>query len=145
MNDFARQLTVFVGNNDLLRCGGRIVNANVPYDVKSPYLIPKTHYLTELVVIYAYALVLHNGVRETLNCIRLEYWIMQGHNFVKKIIHECSTYKRYEEKPYSYQEETPLPKQRVSKDHVFKKFIDYTGPIYVKNVYGSDFNMYKAV
>ena len=37
------------------------------------------------------------------------------------------------------------PKQRVSKDHVFNYIgIDNPGPIYVKNVYGSNFNMYKT-
>ena len=50
-----------------------------------------------------------------------------------------------EEKPYCYPEEPPLLKQRASKDHVFRYTgIDYAGPIYIKNVYGSDFNTYKA-
>ena len=35
--------------------------------MQSPYLIPKSDYLTELEVIYAHAAVLHNGIRETLN------------------------------------------------------------------------------
>ena len=35
--------------------------------------------------------------------------------------------------------------QLVSQDHVFSYTdIDYISPIYVKNVYGSDFNKYKA-
>ena len=145
MNNSVRQLNVFVDNNGLLRRGGRINNANVPYDVKFLYLIPKTHYFTRSVVIYAHAVVLHNGVRETLNLIRSQYRIIPCRNFVKKVIHGSSTCKRYEGKPYSYPEEPPLPKQRVSKGHVFSYIgIEYTGPVYVKNVYSSDFNMYKT-
>ena len=37
-----RQLIFFVNNNSLLRCVGMINIANVRYDVKFPYLIPKT-------------------------------------------------------------------------------------------------------
>ena len=73
MNNSGRQLNVFVDNNGLLRCGGRINNANVPYDVKFPYLIPKTHYFTKLVIICAHLVVLHNRVKETSNFIRSQY------------------------------------------------------------------------
>ena len=96
MNNSVRQLDVFVDNKSLFRCGGRINNANVPYDVKFPYFIPKTHYFTKLVVIHAHSLVLHNGIRGTSNFIRSQCWITQGSNFVLKIIHEYSTCKRYE-------------------------------------------------
>ena len=44
MNNSVCQLNVFVDNDCLLGCGGRIDNANVPCDVKFPYLIPKTLY-----------------------------------------------------------------------------------------------------
>ena len=118
MNNSVCQLNAFVDNNTLLRCEGRINNANILCDVKFPHLISKTHYFTKLVIIYAHVVVLHNGVREKLNFIRLQYWIIQGRNFIKKIIHKCSTCKRYEGKPYSYPEEPPLSKQRISKDHV---------------------------
>ena len=98
MNNSVCQLNVFVDNDCLLGCGGRIDNANVPCDVKFPYLIPKTLYFMKLVVTYA----------------------------------DC---KRYEGKPYSCSNKPPLPKERVSKDHVFSYIsIDYVGPIYVKNV-----------
>ena len=139
MNNSVHQLNVFVDNNGLLRYVWKINNANVPYDAKFPYLIPKNHYFTKLVVIYAHSVVLHSDVRETLNFIRSQYWKIQGRNFVKKIIHECSTCKYYEGKPYSYPEKPPSPKQRLSKDHVFSCIgINYTDPIYLKSVYASD-------
>ena len=124
-------------------CGGKINNANAPYDVKFPYLIPKTHYFTKLV--YGHPAKLHNGVRETVNFISSQYSIMKHRNFIEKIIHECSTCKHYEGKPYSYPEEPPLLKRCVSKDHVFSYIgIDYAGSIYINNVYDRDFNMYNA-
>ena len=41
MNNSVRQLNAFVDYNGLLHCGGRTTNANLPYDVKVPYVIPK--------------------------------------------------------------------------------------------------------
>ena len=66
-------------------------------------------------------------VSETLNFIRSQYCIIQGRNFIKKTIQECSTSKRYEGKPYSNPEEPRLPK-RVSKDDFSYIGIDYAGP-----------------
>ena len=48
MNNSVRQLNVSVDHNGLLRCGGRINNANVPYDVKFPYAVPKNALLYEI-------------------------------------------------------------------------------------------------
>ena len=45
MNNSVRQLNAFVDYNGLLRCGGRITNANLPYDIKFPYVIPKNKLL----------------------------------------------------------------------------------------------------
>ena len=70
---------------------------------------------------------------------------MQARNFIKKIIYECNICKRHEGKSYTYPEIPPLPRQRVMYDFVFSYIaIDYAGPVYVKNVYGNDENMYKA-
>ena len=134
MNNSICQLNAFMDNNGFLRCGGRINNANVPDNVKFSYLLPKAHYFARLVVIYAHTVVLPKGARETLNFIRSQYLII-GRNFVKKMIHKCSTCKRHEGKPCSYPEESPSPKQRVSKDNIFSYIdIDYAGPLYVKYV-----------
>ena len=66
MNNAVRQLNVFVDYDDLFRCGGRIDNVIVHNDTNFPYLIPKTHYFTNLVVTYIHAVVLHNGVTLTV-------------------------------------------------------------------------------
>ena len=50
-----------------------MIRSNAPNDVKFPYLVSKTHYFAKLVVLYVHAVVLHNGVRETLNCIKSQY------------------------------------------------------------------------
>ena len=57
--------------------------------MKHPYLLPKKSYFTKLVVINLHEEVKHNGVIETLNNLRTEFWIAQSRTFIKKILHEC--------------------------------------------------------
>ena len=51
----------------------------------------------------------HNGVKETLNNIRQEFWIIRGRNVVRKIVHSCVLCRRLEGKSYSYPQQPPLP------------------------------------
>ena len=52
---------------------GRMMNAPIPYDSRCPIFIPKSSKLAELLVIYYHSLVLHNGVKETLNQLRTRF------------------------------------------------------------------------
>ena len=80
-----QNLNLFRDADGLLRCRGRLENADVTDNVKYPYLLIKEHRFTELVVIYSHELVLHNGLRETLTQLRSEYWIVKARNFIKKV------------------------------------------------------------
>ena len=85
--------------------------------------------------------VAHNGVRETLNCLRQQFWLPKAKNFIRKIIYECRTCRRYEGKPYCYPSPPPLPTSRVSPTHAFDSVgLDYAGPLFIKNIYPIDNN-----
>ena len=62
-----RKLGPFKDVNEIWQCGGRLSNADMPYDVKHPILFPRTHPLTTLIVREAHERVFHNGVKETLS------------------------------------------------------------------------------
>ena len=71
---------------------------------------------------------MHNGVKETLNQLRIEFWIPKVKNLILKIILKCFLCRRYEGKTYSYPDVPPLPSSRVNDDYVFKYTgIDYEG------------------
>ena len=53
------------------RCEGRLSNAEVPYAVKKPILLPRGYPLTILLVREAHERVFHDGSKETLTEIRL--------------------------------------------------------------------------
>ena len=134
-----KTLNIFEDEHGLLRCRGRILYADVPYEVKFPCIISKSHYLTELLVINWHKIVGHNGVRETLNELRSEYWIPKGRNFVRNTIKECRICRRFEGEAYTYPAEPPLPEARVTCSHAFNSLgIDYAGPVFIKDVYSTD-------
>ena len=64
------ELNVFVDEQDLFRCTGRIQNASTTYAAKHPILIPKNHHLAKLHVYLAHQNVKHNETRETLTDLR---------------------------------------------------------------------------
>ena len=59
-------LRLFVDENGLYHCGGRLKNAPLPFDSKFPVLIPEEHYVTELIIRNCHNNVMHNGVKDTL-------------------------------------------------------------------------------
>ena len=82
-----------------MECGDVVDNADVHYNTKHPILLLTHHHLTTSIARRAHERVLHNGVKETLNEIRVKYWIIKGWSFVKKLIHRCVTCEEQEGMP----------------------------------------------
>ena len=79
-------------------------------------------------------IVQHDGIRETLNAIRENYWIIQGRDAVKQKLRKCVVCKRHEGRPYSIPMTTPLPQDRVMEVPPFTNTgVDFAGPLYIKN------------
>ena len=73
-----RQLDLYLDDEDIIRCRGRLQYTDLPHDTKFPILIPKDNYLTTLIVHSMHKQVMHGGVRETFTHIRQTYWIPHG-------------------------------------------------------------------
>jgi len=84
-----RQFNLFQDEEGVWRCKGRLSNAEVPYAVKHPILLPKAHPLTTLIVRRAHERVCHNGVKETLTETRRRFWIPRGRSLTKYIVRRC--------------------------------------------------------
>ena len=146
-NQLKKQLNLFCDENGLWRCGGRLVNADMNYDTKHPYLIPKDTHFARLLVINSHWEVMHNDVKETLNNLRSAFWIPRCRNFIRKIIHKCWLCQYFEGRSYDYPEAPPLPDFRVKNDFAFTYTgVDYAGPLYVRNIYTKpgDKSMFKC-
>jgi len=66
-------LNLFLNDDKLICCKGRLDHGDLPVNSKNPVLVPTKHCFTELLIQEKHQLVLHNGIQETLSAIRESY------------------------------------------------------------------------
>ena len=129
----------FVLEDNLIRCKGRISNADLPYDTRFPIYLPSNSPLTKLIIKEAHERVFHQKVAATLTQLRAEYWIPRGRQIVKTVISTCLLCRLYDTMPYSPTPPPDLPKVRVGFSPPFSNLgTDHMGPLYVREIYTPD-------
>nr|XP_047141395.1 uncharacterized protein LOC124816304 [Hydra vulgaris] len=129
-------LGLFVDEDKVVRCKGRLQNSILPYNAKHPILLPSESYLSELLICQAHKRTLHAGVKETLCQIRSKYWILRGRKLVRSLINKCSFCKRLFGKAFTSKVSPPLPHYRVTASFPFQHTgVDYLGPLHVKPIF----------
>lgn len=124
-------LTPFMDKEGILRVGGRLSNAKIPYEQQHPILIPKNHHFTNILVRYFHLVNLHSGPTLLMSILRERFWIISAPKVVKSIIHKCVTCFRYKLKPTT-QAMGELPAPRVNPSRPFSQVgVDYAGPFTV--------------
>ena len=74
-----QQFSLFNNQSGLLRCQGRLANADITYETRSyPILVNAIHHLTTLIEECHE----HNGVKEALTQLRSRYWIVKGRSLL---------------------------------------------------------------
>lgn len=132
------QFGLFQDSSGLWRCGGRLHNSDAPPSAVHPILLNKEHHITTLIVRESHQRVMHSGVKATLTELRSKYWIIQGRNFVRRILHKCIVCRRHQGKPYLPPPAPPLPNFRVSEARPFAHTgVDFAGPLYVRETVSS--------
>ena len=87
----------------------------------------------------------HGGVKETLTELRSEYWIPNGRQLVKKILHHCVICRKLEGRPYTPSPSGDLPESQVTVISALTHVgVDFTGPLFVKTVSGAAKQMKKV-
>lgn len=125
-----RQLTPFM-HNGLIRVGGRIKNSSLPFSAKHPILLPTTHPFVTTIIRHHHQTNLHAGVQTLLNILREKFWIINGKNAAKSVIHNCILCYRFRPQ-ISEQIIGNLPTDRVVKSCAFEiSGVDYCGPFLV--------------
>ena len=125
------QFRLFIDDQGLLKCKGRINNAGLSATEKNPLLLPSKHPFVKMLVTDVHHRMKHGGVNSTLVALRGHYWILRGRLVVKSIIRSCVICKKLEGPPYCSQPSPDLPTCRVSDDPPFSHTgLDFAGPIY---------------
>ncbi|XP_063994337.1 uncharacterized protein LOC135171637 [Diachasmimorpha longicaudata] len=126
------KLAPFLDKDGLIRVGGRLRNAMIPYSQRHPIIIPKSHPITKLIIWEAHISQLHAGPQATLYHIRQQYWPLDGRNSVRHIIHKCIRCTRLSPPSVEYIMGN-LPAARVTESRPFSNVgIDYCGPFFIK-------------
>ncbi|XP_076660720.1 uncharacterized protein LOC143364103 [Halictus rubicundus] len=121
----------YLDEHGLIRVGGRLENAPVPYEQKHPIVIPKSGPLAELIVRREHFRLLHAGGQQTLASLHSRYWIISGRRIVRKVLRRCVTC--FRTGPVSAQPLMGnLPADRVTPARPFHTCgVDYAGPLLV--------------
>ena len=94
-------LSLFTDDNGILRCGGRLKNAPIPYDARFPIFLPRCSRFTYPVINDCHFKVFHNGVRDKLTELRSRFWVTKGRQSVKTAIGNCSNCKKLQGRSYA--------------------------------------------
>ncbi|XP_076144361.1 uncharacterized protein LOC143126351 [Alosa pseudoharengus] len=87
-----RKLSPIVDTDGLLRVGGRITLAGVPWEEKHPIIVPKKHHIATLLVRHYHEQVAHQGRHLTEGAVRSAgLWLIGGKRLVSSILRKCVT------------------------------------------------------
>ena len=126
-------LNIIEDENGMLRCLGRLENSDLDEYARRPFILPKEHGLTNLVIKDCHTRVHHSGLRASLAELRSRYWVPRARQIVKKLINKCVTCKKVGGKSYDAPPMASLPEFRVRESFPFSKVgVDFAGPLYVK-------------
>ena len=95
-NNLVIQLGLYLDSDRLLRCRGRLDNAEGCDDARNPLLLPTQNRYTDSLIQMHHKASLHTGCARTLSSIRQKYWIPQGRSSVKKVLKRCTNCQRHE-------------------------------------------------
>ena len=116
-----------------LRVGGRLSQGTFRESKKFPFLVEKDSQLAFLILQHFHEATLHGGGQLTLNSSREEFWIPNGRNLARKVIKQCVTCSRFENKVPN-QLMADLPAERITASKPFQTCgLDLAGPIYTKS------------
>ncbi|XP_050313663.1 uncharacterized protein LOC126748451 [Anthonomus grandis grandis] len=126
------KLNPFIDSDNLIRVGGRLSQALIPYDHKYPILLPSNNKVVNLLLQKEHLRLGHVGPQTLLSNIRLRYWPLNGLREIKKISINCLNCFKFKARTFQ-QIMSDLPKERVVPSRPFSKVgVDFGGPFFIK-------------
>lgn len=131
-NKAINSLNPFIDSNGLIRVGGRLSNADLPFSQRHPILLPAKCHVVNIMLRREHLRLYHAGSQTVLNNFRLRYWPLNGLRAVKRILHNCLPCHKFKAK-CAEQIMADLPKDRVSTCRQFLRVgVDFGGPFLLK-------------
>ena len=128
------QLRLYLDENEIIRCGGRMGFSDLPQSAAFPILLPRNTHLTSLIIQKTHSRLFHYGTSNVLAEIRKLFWIPKGRQTVRGILGKCVVCKKVQGRAFAKQPHAPLPSERVTKALPFEVTgLDYSAAMHVKN------------
>lgn len=139
------RLSPFLDNKQILRVGGRLKNADIPYEAKHQILLPNKHAISQLIIKNVHLNCLHGPPKLTETVLKQKYWILHSQRAIKSFIHKCVNCFRVNPRPMN-QFMANLPSTRInpSEKPFANTAVDYTGAFLVKLSNGRGFKSHKC-
>ena len=126
-------LSPFLDSVGLLRVGGRLKNAPIPFISKHPCILPYNHHVTRIIISHEHVSNGHVGQEHTLAILRSSYWIINGRTAIKSVIRNCFFCKiRRAMRMYPYMADLPVYRTAYNEPPYNNCGVDLFGPILVK-------------
>lgn len=122
-----RKLNIFL-DGDLLRVGGRLKNADIPYENRHPILLPHRDHVVNLIIEYLHRTNCHTRGSLLMSLLRQRYWILAARRVIRQRTRECNfCFKCAPTNPAPVMAD--LPPSRVQEAKAFTHTgLDYAGP-----------------
>lgn len=138
-------LSLFMDDDEIIRVGGRLSKATVPYDAKHQILLPNKHAVTNLIIGDCHEKCLHGGPKLTESVIRQNYWICNGQRIIKSVLHRCMDCFKVNPRPMQqYMADLPVTRVNTVDKPFINTAVDYTGAIQIKRSGGRGCKTQKA-
>lgn len=127
------RLNPFLDKKGILRVGGRLTRANVPFHIKHPVILPRKGHVTALIIRHYHQRICHQGRGMTLNELRANgFWITGGSSAIAHHIYDCLPCRKLRASPQD-QKMADLPEDRLEPSPPFTVCgVDYFGPWQIK-------------
>jgi hypothetical protein len=130
------KLDTFLDEYGLLRVGGRIRESSLPFEEKHPLILPKKHFISDLIARHCHEKSCHQGRGITMSSIRSHgYWIIGLSSVVSSLIHKCAMCRKFRHISQG-QKMSPLPSDRLDPGPAFTQChvaVDCFGPFFIKD------------
>ncbi|XP_050437851.1 uncharacterized protein LOC126844044 [Adelges cooleyi] len=128
-----RKLSPFLDDQGIIRVGGRLRHATIPYEQKHPILLPRSHRLTNLLIDDFHQRHKHPGATTLQTIISQQYWIISSRQIIRSRLRRCIAC--YKTRPRNSQPFMgDMPKYRLQQIKPFMTTgVDYAGPIVLRS------------
>ena len=127
-----QQFGLYLDEDGVLRCKGRLGHTDLPSTCKNPILLPSKNDFVNLLIKDVHFRVKHSEVRDTLTALRETYWVLRGREATKRIMKGCVICRKFEAVPFKPHPTPDLPEIRVADSPPFTYTgVDFAGPLYV--------------